>query len=43
MNEGAKVSGAMSRLWKVRSLDVNVKRMTYERMVVPSVLCGAEP
>ena len=42
VNEGAKVSGAMSRLWKVRSVGVNVKKMMYERIVVPTVLYGAE-
>ena len=42
VNEGAKVSGAMNRIWRVRSLGVNVKRMMYERIVVPTVLYGAE-
>ena len=37
VNEGAKGSGAMNKLWKVRSLGVNLKRMIYERIVVPSV------
>ena len=38
VNEGAKVSGAMNRIWKCRSLGINVKRMMYERIVVPTVL-----
>ena len=42
VNEGAKVSGAMNRIWKARSLSINVKRMMYERIVVPTVLYGAE-
>ena len=41
-NEGAKVSGAMNRIWKVRSLDLNAKRKMYERIVMPSVLYIAE-
>ena len=32
----------MNRLWKVRSLGVNVKRMMYEKIVVPNVLYGAD-
>ena len=27
VNEGAKVSGALSKVWRVRSLGINVKRM----------------
>ena len=42
MNEGAKLSGVMKRLWKDRYLGVNVKRMMYESIVVPSVLYGAD-
>ena len=38
VNEGAKVSSAMSRIWKVRSFGINVKRMMYERIVVPTVV-----
>ena len=37
------MSGAMNRLWKVRSLGVNVKRMMHESIVVLTVLYGAEP
>ena len=42
VNEGAKVSGAMSRIWKVGSFGINVKRITYEKIVVPTVVYGAE-
>ena len=30
-----------SRIWKVGSLGINVKRMLYEKIVVPTVLYGA--
>ena len=42
VNEGAKVSGALSKVWRVRSLGINVKRMMYKRIVVPTVLYRAE-
>ena len=42
VNEGVKVSGAMNRLWKFMSLGVNIKRMMHEKIVVPSVLYGAD-
>ena len=42
MKKSAKVSGAMNKLWKVRSLVVNVKKIMYDRIVVPSVLYGAK-
>ena len=42
VNEGAKVSGALSRIWKVGSFGIGVKRMMYERIVVPTVTYGAE-
>ena len=29
VNEGAKVACAISRVWRVRSLGINVKRMVY--------------
>ena len=32
----------MNRLWNVRSLGVNLKRLMYERIVAPSALYGAE-
>ena len=40
LNEGTNLSGAiaMNRLWKARSLGVNLRRMVYERIAVPSVL-----
>ena len=36
------MSGVMKRLWKVRYLGVNVKRMMYESIVEPSVLYVAD-
>ena len=42
VNEGAKVAGAMNRIWKVRSLGINVKKMMYESIVVSTVLYGAD-
>ena len=41
MNAGAKVSRGMIKLCKVRSVGVNLKRIIYEIVVVPSVLYGA--
>ena len=41
VNGGAKVSGAMSRIWKFGSFGINVKRMMNERMVVPTAVYGA--
>ena len=42
VKKGAKLSDAMITLRKTRFLGVNVKRMMYERTVMPSVLYGAE-
>ena len=42
VNEVAKVAGAMSRVCRVRSQSINVKKMMYERIVVPVVLYWAE-
>ena len=42
VNDGAKVSGTMSRIWKVGSFGMNVKRMMYEGIGVPTVVYGAE-
>ena len=42
VNERAKMAGAMSRVWRVRSLDINVKSMMYERIVVQTAMYGAE-
>ena len=35
-------SGAMTRIWKLGPFGMGVKRMMYERIVVPTVICGAE-
>ena len=42
VNEGTKVASAMSRVWRIRSLGINIKRMMYESVVFPTVLYGAE-
>ena len=42
VNERAKEADAMSKVWRVRSLGINVKRMMYKRIVVPTVLYRAE-
>ena len=42
VNEGTKVSGALSRIWKVGLFGIGVKRMMYERIVVPTVIYGVE-
>ena len=36
------MASAMSRVWRIRSLGINVKRMIYEGIVMPTVLYGAE-
>ena len=41
-NERAKVSATMKRLRKVRPLGLEAKRTVYERIVVPTMLYGAE-
>ena len=41
MNEGAKVSGALNKKWKVGSFGMGIKRMMYERILVPTVVYGA--
>ena len=38
VNEGANVPGALSRIWMVRSFGMGVKRMMYERILVPTVV-----
>ena len=38
VNEGAKVSGALSKIWRVGTFGIGVKRMLYERIVVPTVI-----
>ena len=42
VNEGLKVSSAITRIWKVGSFGINVMRMMYERVVVPTVVLEAE-
>jgi len=37
-----KTFGAMKRRWKSSSLNVEVKRELYERIVVPTVMYGSE-
>merc|ERR1712074_59765 len=34
--------GAMKKMWKSRSLSVDLKRELYERIVVPTVMYGSE-
>ena len=41
VNKGAKVVGAMSRIWRVRSLGINVKRMMNES-IADSAVWGRE-
>ena len=36
------MAGAMSRGWRAMFLGTNMKRMMYERIVVPIVLCEEE-
>ena len=40
VNVGAKVSGALNRIWKVGSFGMGIKRMMYERIVVPGLRLG---
>lgn len=42
VNEGAKVLGAVNRVVKGRSVNLDVKKCLYERVIVPTVLYGAE-
>lgn len=42
INEGKKVLGAVNRVFKSRNVGLNVKRCVYERVIVPTVLYGAE-
>ena len=42
VSEGYKVLGAMNGVIKNRGLGMNVKRVLYERIIVPTVLYGAE-
>ena len=42
INEGQKVLGAVNRVFKSRNVGLNVKKCVYERVIVPTVLYGAE-
>ena len=42
VNEGCKVLGAMNGLMKNRGLEMDVKRVLYEKVVVPTVTYGSE-
>ena len=41
VNERSKVSGALSKIWRVGSFGIGVKKIMYERIVVPTVIYGA--
>ena len=42
VNEGCKVLGAMNGVIKNRGLRMNVKKVLYERVIVPTVTYGSE-
>ena len=42
MNEGCKVFGALKGVMKNRGLGMNVKKVLYEKVVVPTVMYGSE-
>ena len=42
VNEGCKVLGALKGVVKNRGLGMNVKKVLYEKVVVPIVMCGSE-
>ena len=42
VNEGSKVLGALKGVWKNRGLETNVKKVLYEKVVVPTVMYGSE-
>ena len=42
VGEGMKTFGAMKKMWKSRSLTVDLKRELYEKIVVPTVMYGSE-
>jgi len=42
INEGQKVLGAVNRVFNNRKVGLNVKKCVYERVIVPTVLYGAE-
>ena len=42
VNEGCKVLGALKGVMKNRGLGINVKKVLYEKVVVPTVMYGTE-
>ena len=42
VNERCKVLGALKGVMKNRELGMNVKKALYEKVVVPTVMCGSE-
>ena len=42
VNEGCKVLGALKGLMKNRGLGINVKKVLYEKVVVPTVMYGSK-
>ena len=42
VNEGCKVLGALKGVMKNRALEMNVRRVLYEKVIVPTVMYGSE-
>ena len=42
VNEGCKVLGAFKGVMKSRGLEMNVRKVLYEKVVVPTVIYGSE-
>ena len=42
VNGGCKVLGAMKGIMKYRGLSINVKRVLYEKVIVPTATYGSE-
>ena len=42
VNEGCKVLGALKGVMRNRELGMNVKKVLYEKVVVPTVMYGSE-
>ena len=42
VNEGCKVLGAVKKVMKNRGLGTDVKRVLYEKVIVPTVMYGSE-
>ena len=42
VNEGCKVFGALKGIMKNRGLGMNVKKVLYEKVIVPNVMYGSE-